>query len=393
MPESRNEALLEFWSNFRIQRLADPQRGSLRYTPFQQAIFTPQTREINVLLGREAWPNGDGPGYGSRVALQRPPSWYSSILRCRGDLPRGPWPPPFDNINPQDQDEYSRHRTFRDVTAICAAHWFGGDVRGNAGMVCRKSISGRFKLKQEPYLAHPALYRENPRGGIFIDFWCHRACDCPTTDEEKQRPLKNKISVAELTGVDNGMVIFHPSGSILVARQESRKTTLYRVAPWTPEQTAACLSTDPQEECPSSDQIDAIILSDLMKEAPDPTFPAAEVVAKVKPKTCGRSCTGPSDCSQADDCGSCVFHPDFRAIHASGLSPFIPLAAAMCLTLASGNRGRLNGRDFGIKSDLSDVICACNATYVSQGCCRAAPSGIVHEDFRPGAASVNLLKL
>lgn len=81
--------------------------------------------------------------------LKANPEIYSAP-NCRGDLP--PWDLPIPFNHPENTDSINKD-PIRSVSALCEAFWYKGDLRGNAGMVCKRVSQTRIELHRESFLA------------------------------------------------------------------------------------------------------------------------------------------------------------------------------------------------------------------------------------------------
>ncbi|KAI9888315.1 MAG: hypothetical protein M1814_000590 [Vezdaea aestivalis] len=155
IPPPPEEVLYDIsYARFQLPYLEDPNMQSLRYTIVPPEVVHAPTRQVRVLTSREA---DDARALGRQYAFSfeniKAAPQYGTNLRCRGPLPPDPWPAPFNAIDPEEIDEQSPDKPFDSITKMCAALWFGGDARGNAGMTCRIGPEGQTVLTMESYLA------------------------------------------------------------------------------------------------------------------------------------------------------------------------------------------------------------------------------------------------
>ncbi|KAI9892799.1 MAG: hypothetical protein M1814_001220 [Vezdaea aestivalis] len=302
------------------------------------------------------------PGFGFKAKSEKsimfsPEPQVYRAPTCKGSLPTRPLPYPFSEIIPNGQ--FAANATFNSVSTLCSAMWFGGDFRGNAGFVCKRSGAAEYALSAEEYLGHPSLLFSNGKAGLAVRAWCYRACTCEDNPEEgyerrtsAQIPLYGGTAIAnyDADGVTS-LILAGLRGGL------GPPTILY-------------LNSHPSDTC---------------RTGRSGACPA---------KDWGNPCRKASECQNADkEREFCIFRPSAVQVQSAGLSPWLPRVGSICLPVfavilgsslskvkgtrlpTSRGRGSMGGRRRGIEEqedetvDTAPVQCACEDESISTACC------------------------
>jgi hypothetical protein len=189
--------------------------------------------------------------------------------------------------------------------------------------------------------------------------YCYRKCRCALQDQlQPKRPWADLFS---LRMKDPLKYLDALGGQSKGISESSSSSSLCSTA------TSSCFGFGSQYQ----------LIKDYLPTAWDPS--SQTKMKSVSSGVCKVSCQSPRDCldTATDDCsytGQCVVDPSSMQRVLGSLGKVVTLFASRCVLKRTRPR-RLSGRDMEMTNSWP---CACNATYVSHGCC-AAPDGIVLE--------------
>ncbi|KAI9678174.1 MAG: hypothetical protein M1817_006119 [Caeruleum heppii] len=282
-------------------------------------------------------------------------------VECSGDLPDHPLPSPM------------RYQDYENLTQLCAVHLSGGLGAANAGAFCHGNIDGQRDVRFANEMTPRIEWTLPQWNQLQTRFHCWFNCYCRGNGSpwgKKPRPrwrMRENLDIVERPdgSVDAEVLPYPESGSstpsvknVASAPGAGQSRTLRRCG------------ADGRQFCRIPDPA-SLPAAPPAASLPEHSRPAAAAAAEPYPQ-CGARCTSNRDCRGADPSAAgcrCVA-ADVETARTAGLDPVFPGAVCLLVTAALSNRpfkaNPLGGRS---PSDVPAIACACNATYVSRGCC------------------------
>ncbi|KAI9892833.1 MAG: hypothetical protein M1814_000992 [Vezdaea aestivalis] len=317
---------------------------------------------------------------------------------CDGPLPA--WP-------------YQNGRQYTSLLKICAANIIDGDGIANMGGLCTNPHHNKIEfldiLAHPDYSASICSYRPDSLAcsiRSMLQVYCKSRCYCSTPSRSNFRhgitqKVKGYGHVKLLE--DNYYLELTKTKKSWMGLRSQQKTTRYAPSDKFKDNInpnsrsdlglSKCLSAS-EVSVPGCEDYEIPPLTDASHLTYDDILEIKEWNETSRldldgedAKTCGTTCTGPADCGGGSG-GSrgCRCRVDRSSPHLSETyDPIIGRVvkytfAASCYLAAAnsglGPAGAMGGRKRGL--ELDGMACACNATYVSEGCCESE-DGLVWE--------------
>ncbi|KAI9673214.1 MAG: hypothetical protein M1817_003077 [Caeruleum heppii] len=320
------------------------------------------------------------------IGPQRVAIHPNNFITCNGPLPTFPLPPPWTASH------------FADLHKFCAVQLSGGNREANAGGYCHRNGD----LSAEVAFADEMTPRLDWTWDAFLGsaamrFHCYQYCRCLNEPPVRTiAPLWRFLAGANIELRSTGAVYMVPTGADRSGQPAVPILVLPPPTAGGPRRAGTC-GPDGRQFCPMAWPSDVLGPKPTgPPPAPTHTRPKSSAPpvneAGVQLPTCGAECLTNRDCSAAAAGSSepcrCVAVGEATA-REKGLDPIFPKALCILVSqaLASGIKGGKPGLkrredqpvEEGATKERDILACACNATYVSAGCCESA-EGMVWED-------------
>ncbi|KAI9681287.1 MAG: hypothetical protein M1817_002570 [Caeruleum heppii] len=303
-------------------------------------------------------------------------------VSCQGPLPQFPLPLPAGATN-------QRGGTFRDLQHLCAVQLSGGNLNANAGAYCHRNgddVDVWFTDDMTPRLEWTW---DNFAASVMIRYHCWKHCTC-----SGEAPPENRTLASLWQFLPDFMLEEQPDGSVNVSPTASEGTSGQASTVTIPvlpargqkrPRPAGTCGADGSQFCPMAWPSDVL--------GPKPVAPPPDQTSTLNADTpaqapqCGTECTSNRACRAPGSPPGCrCVAASVDKARAKGLDPVFP--KAFCLIAIQGlvhTRPKQAGAGNAGRSlpDSNQTFseawaCACNQTYVSEGCC-GSETGMIWE--------------
>ncbi|KAI9890936.1 MAG: hypothetical protein M1814_003437 [Vezdaea aestivalis] len=291
---------------------------------------------------------------------------------------------------------YDNDQGFRSLPRLCPAALSGGYNDANAGGVCINKAPGEHDVSfLDEVTPHTVFQHLNWPDAIAIRVWCYVYCRCssdppsPPGSGARQRPL-GFLQNAKYDFSNGGISVVATQGS-LAGETFVLKTGNTGEANGHSHAEGSCYKAN-GEACEMSG------IEDLFEPLPSQVPTEKEISDEIASSgvckdtcngNCGRSCSARMDCGTEGDCKCIVPRYEQGGSWNFGVDPVFPFAVCISISqylateasLPSRRRGGLPKRavDFDDSALRSQVVCACNSTYIGVACCEN-DQGLVWEE-------------